>query len=242
MVGRHQRKHREVRRDVLAGELHLRLDRHRCLAGFLDETQLVEDPLVVFPEQVRGRLVEDLRQGRAKNPQAGGVARGDLAELVERHDAVGHRLEHRLVVVLHVLHVGEELGVLEGDRDLRRERAQARLVLRAEGASALVEHLRDPDRLAVLVHDRHAQDRAREEARLAVEGRVEAQVRVGVRDVDGLAGGEDGAGDAEVVREADLRGLDALTDLGPELLRLLVVQEQGRALGVEHARRSPSRG
>ena len=51
-----------------------------------------------------------------------------------------------------------------------------------------------------------------------------------------FAGGEDRAGDAEVVREADLHRLERPAPTSDQSSpRLLVVQEQRRALGVEHA-------
>ena len=62
--------------------------------------------------------------------------------------------EHALVVVLHVLDVGEQLGVLERDRDLRGERLQPRLVFAGERPAALVEHLGHADDPAALVDDR----------------------------------------------------------------------------------------
>jgi hypothetical protein len=88
---------------------------------------------------------------------------------VQRDDAVGHRLQHGLVVVLHVLDVGEQLGIFQRDGNLRSEGAQARFILAGERAAALVQHLRHADRLAVLVDDRHAQDGAGEVAGLLVE-------------------------------------------------------------------------
>ena len=173
------------------------------------------------------RVPEDLGAGR--------VARHDLTLVVEGDDAVGHRLEHGVVVVLHPLDVVEQLGVLEGDGDLGGEGAESLLVLGGEGTTPLVQRLGDPDGLAGLVDERNAQDRSGEEARLGVERRVEPQVGVGVRDVDRLAAGEHRAGDAHRVGEADL--VDAvvpLGDPGDELRRPDVVQEQRRPLGVEH--------
>jgi hypothetical protein len=149
--------------------------------------------------------------------QAGGVAGDDFLRAVERDDAVRHRFEHRLVVVLDLLDVGKQLGVFQRDRNLRGEGAQPRFVLVAERTATLVEHLRHADDLAGLVDDRHAQDGAREVAGALVERRVEAQVGVGVRDVDGLAGREDGAGDTGRVRQADLQRLQALSHFGPQL-------------------------
>jgi hypothetical protein len=90
-------------------------------------------------------------RGDAQDAQAGGVAGGDLFAFVERDHRVRHRLQHRLVVVLHVLHVGEQLGVFQRDRNLRGEGAQARFVLAGERTAALVQHLRHADHLAVLV-------------------------------------------------------------------------------------------
>lgn len=52
--------------------------------------------------------------------------------------------------------------------------------------------------------------------------------------VHALARREDGACDAQVVREADLLRAQSLADLRVELARLFVVDEERRALGVEH--------
>jgi hypothetical protein len=107
----------------------------------------------------------------AQDAQAGGIAGGDLFGFVEGDDGVRHRLQHRLVVVLHVLHVGEQLGVFQRDGNLRGEGAQARFILAGKWPAALVQHLRHADHLAVLVDDGHAQDGAGEVAGLLVEGR-----------------------------------------------------------------------
>jgi hypothetical protein len=156
---------------------------------------------------------------------------------VERDHAVRHALEHRSVVVPHRLDVGEELGVLQCARDLSRERSQPALVLRGERASALVQRLRDADRLARLVEDRDAEDGAREIAALPVERGIEAQVGVRVRDADRLPRREDDAGDSQVIRKADLLELELVDDVAHQLVRLLVVQEERRSVAVQHARR-----
>ena len=44
-------------------------------------------------------------------------------------------------------------------------------------------------------------------------------------------------GDAEMVGQADLHRLQSLADLRPQFASLLVVEEQGGALGVQEARR-----
>jgi hypothetical protein len=89
----------------------------------------------------------------------------------------------------------------------------------------------------VLVDDGHAEDGAGEITCFLVEGRIEAQVGVGVGNVDGLARGEHRAGDAEVVGQADLHRLQALADFRPQFAGLFVVEEQRRALGIEQPRR-----
>ena len=156
---------------------------------------------------------------------------------VQREHAARHRFEHALVVVFHVLHVGEQLGVFQRDRNLRGKCLQPRFVFVGERAAALVQHLGHADDAAALVDDGHAQDGAREIAGLLVERRIEAQIGVGVRNVDRLAHGEHGAGDTDMVGQADLHRLQPLADFRPELIGLLVVEEQSRTLGVQHARR-----
>ena len=57
-----------------------------------------------------------------------------------------------------------------------------------------------------------------------------------MRDIDGLAGGEHRTRDAGRVGQADLHRTQALPDLRPQRLGLLVIEEQRAALGIEHAR------
>jgi len=97
--------------------------------GLLYVLQLLEQPVVLAAEELLGRPLQDLFGTGFEYAQAGGVAGDDLFLTRQRENAVGHRLEHRLVVVLHVLHVGEQFGILQCDGDLRRERPQPRLVL-----------------------------------------------------------------------------------------------------------------
>ncbi len=196
-----------------------------------------EDPRIVL-EEVVDRPPDDLVLRIAQDLGSGGVARHDLALVVEGDHPVGHRLQHGVVVVLHALDVVEQLGVLEGDGDLGGECPEPLLVLSGEGTAPLVQRLGRPDRLSGLVDERDAQDRSGEEAGLGVERRVEPQVGVGVGDVDRLAAGEHRAGDADRVGKSDLH--DAVVpfgDPGDEFRRPAVVQEQGGPLGVEHRRR-----
>ena len=97
------------------------------------------------------------------------------------------------------LNVVEELGVLDAHRDLRGKGGQPFLVLGVEGPSSLVEHLAYADRLARLAEDRHAEDRPGEKAGLLVEGRVEAQIGIGVGYVDGFSRSKNCSGYAEVI-------------------------------------------
>ena len=153
---------------------------------------------------------------------------------IEGDDAVRHALQHRVGVVLHAPDVVEQLGVLERDGDLRRERLQPLLVLVREDAAALVQHLRDADHLVVLVDDRHAEDRPREEPGLLVEGGIEPEVGIGIGDVHALAGREDRTGNAEMAGEADFADLAARGHAREQGSGGGVVKEDGRPLGVEH--------
>ena len=103
--------------------------------------------------------------------------------------------------------------------------------------AALVERLGHADHLGILVDHRHAQDRAGEVSGLLVEGRVEAKVGVGVGDVDRGARRENGTSDAGCVRQSDLADAIAHGDARKQLVGLGVVEEQRRAVGVQHARR-----
>ena len=201
-----------------------------------DTFQLFRNPGVAAGEELCRGLLQNLRQVHAQNTQAGGVAGGDALRFIERDHRVRHRLQHRLVVVLHVLHVGKQLGVFQRNRNLCREGAQARFIFAGKGATALVQHLCNADHLAVLVDDGHAQDRAGEIAGLLVESRIEAQISVCVRYIDGLARGEHGTGDTQMIGQADLHRLQTLADFRPQLVGLFLVEEQRRALGIQQAR------
>src|SRR2546425_731782 len=165
-----------------------------------------------------------------QDPAPRRVAGASTALLVKSDDSVRHALQHCGVVVPHRLDIREQLRVLERARYLPRERSQPALVLRREGASTLVQGLRDTDRLAPFVEDGHAEDAACEVAALPVEGRIEAQVGVGVGDADRLPRREGGARDPEVVRKADLLELQLVHDIAEQLSGLLVVQEERRPI------------
>ncbi len=101
-------------------------------------------------------------------------------------------------------------------------------------AAALVQSLGHADDQAVLVDERRAQDRASEEPSLLVKARVKAQIGVGVGNVDRLASGEHGAGDAGMVGKADFVDLRSHCDAREQLLGLFVMEEQGRPLRPQH--------
>ena len=152
---------------------------------------------------------------------------------IERDEAVARALEDAVVVVLHVEYVIEELRVFDRDRDLRGECAEPRFVLGGEEAAVLVEDLRHTDSLARLAVDGHAQDALGLIAGAVVDLGVEPGVGIGVGyDLD-LTGSEHLAGDSVVGGEADLGGFHALGESRPQLVRLRVVDEDRRAVGIE---------
>jgi hypothetical protein len=103
------------------------------------------NPVVRRGEHFLGRALDQLLGAQAEDRARGVVAGCDAVFAIERQHAVRHALQHALVVVLHALHVLEQLRVLQADRDLRAEGAQPRLVLPGENAPALVQDLRDSD-------------------------------------------------------------------------------------------------
>ena len=224
---RSQRQHGDVRRDRFLPEDQLGIHQHFRRPTFPDSLKLPKHPGVAAGEEIGHRLVQHLRGRGSENPQAGRIAGDDLPRVIDGDHAIRHRFEHRLAVVLHVLHVGEQLGILQRDRNLRGERPETRFILRGKRTAAFVEHLRDADHRSELIDDRDAEDRTGEIAGALVEGRIEPQIGIGVGDVDRLPRGEDGAGDAEVVRQTDLHRLQPLADFRPQLLRLLVVEKEG---------------
>ena len=143
--------------------------------------KFVQEPLVGAAQETGGRLFEDGGfMGNLEDPQSGGVAGLDDTVFVEGENGIVHAGEDALGVVHLALNVVEELGVLDAHRDLRGKGGQPFLVLGVEGPSSLIEHLAYADRLARLAEDRHAEDRPGEKAGLLVEGRVEAQIGIGV--------------------------------------------------------------
>ena len=171
--------------------------------------ELVQYPLAIFAQHVGQRFANEFRFRCGPYACSGGVAGYDYVVGVKREDAVRHALQHAFIVVFHPLHIIEKLRVFERNRDLRGKRLQALLILVGEATAFLVEHLRHADRAIFLVDDGNAQDRSCEEAGLPVEGRVEPQVCIGMRNVHCLASGENGTSDTEVCRKANFRDIAA---------------------------------
>jgi hypothetical protein len=116
----------------------------------------------------------------------------------------------------------------ERGRRLRGDRLE---VVVGEGAVALVEELDHADDLVAARADRGAEDVVGAVAGLLVDLLVEAGVGVGFGDEDRLAAREDGAGDADVARDADLAGEAALRDARVAFARLADVEEDGAPVG-----------
>ncbi len=190
---------------------------------FLDPLDALHDPGVLADEELFRRFLQNVCCRDLQDTHTGGVAGDDLAVLVQGDDARRHTFQDAVVVVFHVLDVGEQLRVLKPDGDLCGERLEALFVFVRERPAAFVQDLRDAEDLAILVGDRHAEDRAGEITGLFVECRIEPQIRIGMRDVDGLVRCEHRTGNADVIRHANLRGVQAFADLQPQLARLLVV-------------------
>ncbi len=91
-----------------------------------------------------------------------------------------------------------------------------------------------PLALPVAVAQRHAQDVARHVAGLAVDLGIEARILVGVGDDLGRARLEHRAGDARARRDADLAHAFAERTRENSSPASRIVEEQRRALGVEH--------
>ena len=99
--------------------------------------------LLVYPGVVAGKVLfrfmaDDVPQYDAHDAASSCVTSRDFPGVIERYDAVGHRFQHTLGIVLHVLHFVEKLGIFQRDRHLGREGLEPLLVLRCEGAAALV--------------------------------------------------------------------------------------------------------
>ena len=225
----------DIHRQGLRAHMQLGIDQNLVMVAAVHCLQFVQHPAIVTGEEVFSLFADDVLLRHLKDAHTGDVAGHDRAILAQGDDAVGHRFQDALVVVLDGLNVVEQLGVFQADGDLRGKGLQPRLVIAGESPAAFVQHLGDADDLAVLIADRHAQDRAGKEAGLTVKGRIEAQIGIGVGDVDALARGEDRAGNAQMVGQADGGCPQALADFGIKLVGLFIIDEQGRAFGVQQA-------
>ena len=152
---------------------------------------------------------------------------GDVGDDVEE-------LELRLARPSHAL---DELVALQRHRRLRRYRLKERQVLGVKLCRRpLVQSLRDADDLAFDGAHRGAHDGPRLKARLPVDRRIEAGIRIGVVDDEAFAGGEDVPGDAAGVEQADFAANLALRHARIKLAGLIVVEEERGALAVGLAR------
>ena len=165
-----------------------------------------------------------------------------------------HPLEERVEVELggDVRHEPEELhllgppgvDVLEVGRADQCRRCLAghgldqREVVEVVVARALVEHLGDADHDAAGGPDRRAHEVAGRVPGQLVDVAVEPRIRIGVVDDEGLVRGEDPAGDADIVEQADLERLLALQHPRVELAGGRIVEEQGPAVGIRSRGRS----
>ena len=85
----------------------------------------------------------------------------------------------------------------------------------------------------MFVQHRHAQDRARAIAGLAVDFRIETRIGIGIGNIDCRARSEHFTGDTEVGGNADLAFGKTFRDPRPQFFAGMVVQKQGTALGIE---------
>ena len=112
----------------LRAQPQLHLDRDLAPVALLDLLEVLHDPGVGAGEDGGDRRGDDVAAGGLQDAQRRLVGGEDAVLGVQGDDAVGGGAEDALVVVPLVEDVLEELGVLQRDRDLRRERAQPRLV------------------------------------------------------------------------------------------------------------------
>ena len=191
------------------------------------------------PQRVVGGV--DVVEPRLLAAQRGGHDRGNGGaerDAVRRLRARGGDLEHVRRPAVAVEDRAEQVDVLDSERGLRGDGPREALVLLGEDADALVDDLQGAEHAAILVAHRCAQDGARAVARTHVDVAVEPLVLVGVLDVGELVVRHGPADDAGAPRDPDLRHLLALGDLRPQLVAVLVDQEQRGALRVrQQARR-----
>ena len=109
-----------------------------------------------------------------------------------------------------------------------------------EGPTPLVENLRRTDHFSRLVDHGGAENRSGKEPCFLVKTWIKSQVRIGVLNIDRLPACENRSGDTQMVRKANLRCAQTLPYFGIQFLRLLIVNEKGRALSVKKSRNSPN--
>src|SRR5690554_1773535 len=165
--------------------------------------------------------------------------RGDMRDLKEHVELADLTLElllrvHELDIFLD--HAEKELRVLDGYSGLRRDRGEERFILFCEGAADLIEALNDAEDAPMVVHDRHADRRARPIAGAAIPFRIKAWILIGVGDVEALSARRDLTREPFSDREAQLADLIALGDARPELALLFVEEIDRRAIGLHDGR------
>ena len=201
--------------------------------SFDDAFDFGENPSVASAEESFDRSVGELFAGHLKDAFKGVVALDDAHLGIEGEDAIAEAFEDIFVVIFDIEDFIEELGIFERDGGLCGEGFEALFVFGGEGAAAFIEDLEDADVFAFFILDGHTEDGLCFVACFFIDGGVEAIIGVGIGDIDGLSGLEDGACDAEVSGEADLVAFAALCDDRPEFFGAGVVDEEGAAVGAQ---------
>ena len=230
-----QRQNGDVGEDLFVFKNELRIHR-QILSLLLRHTlNLFCEPAIGPRENVGGSALQNVVKGDFEDSQARGVAGDDSAFFVQSDDGASHALQNVLVVVLHVLDVSKQLGIFQGDGDLGCECPEPGLVIAGEGSSALVEDLSHTDSLAVFIDDWNTKDRSCEKSSKFIDRGVKAQVGICMRNVDGFQGLEYRSGDADMIREPDLRRAQPFTDFGVELIVPFVIEKKRRSFRIEHS-------
>ena len=158
------------------------------------------------PEFVLGRVIDEER--RALGVEQLGRRRHDAGEqgidVQLGRDRFGDLQELQLFAT-GLLEPLLHLRLLEGTRGMTADRLQERHVDGGKRARALVQHLGDADDLVRAVAQRDAQYAAGAKSGASVDLRVEARVAISVVDNLGDTRAKYRAGDADVLRDPDLR-------------------------------------
>ncbi len=169
-----------------------------------------------------------------QNSQPSGIAGFDFSVFFQGDYAAGHTLQHTLVSVLHILDIIEEFCIFQSNGNLCGKGFKTRLIIFCKGTSAFVQQLDHADLFADLVDYWNTENGFGKIAGFFIESRIEAEIRVSMRNVDGISAAEYGSGNSEMTRETDFL-LGSRGYFRKQFICLFVNQKQGGTVRIKHS-------